>query len=518
MKQRISTTAFLTLGIYFLLIKSALSSIYPNQRNTRKKKPNVVLIITDQLRWDALGYMGNSVVKTPNIDKLAEQGIVFENTYCTSPLSSPSRVGLFSGLYPHTSGSITNNSRHFIKADEYSFVKTLHENGYVLGNAGKNDTWSDKFFDTYFDYREQYRHHGKEVGTLTKKDRELAEYMHKDPRKGEQYEKANIMLEGLIEEPAPFKPEKWITSRLTSDAIEFVDEYRDSTFFLHLSYPGPHWPQIVPEPYYSMYKTSDIPDLEGKNIDWTKHPFKHFVQSNALGFDEYTAEQRKKILAIYYGQITFIDQQIGRFLNHLNDKGLRENTIIIFIGDHGDFGGQFNLIGKTGGFYEPLIRIPMIIDFDKDMAFEKCDASISNIDVFPTILDHLGLSYPQNIDGKSFMSVLTGKKNQHRNEIYCEVGSGDKAPPPVPHDTYQEYAMKRASEDGGFWFIEYTVKGKSVMVKKDNWKYVYYRDDINEMYNLTNDPLELINLAGNEMYLKKENELKNLLLEWLLGN
>jgi len=488
----------------------------PVQKKDIKKK-NIIYINADQLRWDALGYMGNKVVKTPNIDRMAENGTVFTEVYCASPICGPSRVATFSGLYPHHSGSLTNHDEDFIQTDDYCFLTSLKENGFVLGQAGKNHSFSDEYFNKNFSFREQYGHWGKEYGHFTPQDSAVKKFMSKDPRDGEKFRNVDFMLEGLINESAPFKPEEWMTYRLTSDAIDFIDQNRDDQFFLHMAFPGPHFPQMIPEPYYSMYKTGDIPDLEAKDIDWTdQRPFKHFVQSMANDFDKYTDAERKKILAIYYGQISFIDDQIGRLVNYLEDNGLKENTIIIFTADHGDFAGRYNLIGKTGGFHEPLVRIPLIIDFNENDFLSNCNANISNIDLFPTILDYLGIKYPENIDGISFLPSLTNPNNKHRDVIFSEVGSGEKSPPPVSYESYPEYAKKRAKKDGGFWFIEYTVRGKSVMVKKDHWKYVYYRDDINEMYNTEADPLELNNLAGNEKYRQKENEMKDLILNWLL--
>jgi arylsulfatase A-like enzyme len=134
----------------------------------------------------------------------------------------------------------------------------------------------------------------------------------------------------------------------------------------------------------------------------------------------------------------------------------------------------------------------------------------------PTVFDYIGKSYPKQVQGKSFLNVLKGKKETHRDVIFSEVGRVETPPPTIPRDKYKAYSEKRAKDEGMFWFIDYTTKGRSVMIRKGDWKYNFYTGDINELYNLKVDPLELNNLIDKPKYAAIQKELNTQLIEWLL--
>ena len=229
-------------------------------------------------------------------------------------------------------------------------------------------------------------------------------------------------------------------------------------------------------------------------------------------------EDRRKILAVMYGQITFIDKSVGRLVAALKEKGLYDKTVIVFTADQGCLGGQFGLPCKTEGFYESLIRVPFIIKMPGDKNLNRVTpAQINNIDVMPTLLEYAGVKFDEKIDGQSFLPVLTRKMDAHRSVIYSEVGVPGLPPAPIPKADYPAYNKKR-SQDDMFWFIEYTTRGRSAMIREDGWKYCFYNGDLEELYHYDQDPLELTNLAINpEQQTRKEAMKKKLFAQGFVG-
>ncbi|MGE4490673.1 MAG: sulfatase, partial [Kiritimatiellales bacterium] len=474
-------------------------------------KTNILLITVDEQRWDTLSCMGNSVIKTPNIDRLAQDGILFQNAFTVSPLCVPSRTSFFTGIYPSRRERFSNHVTNQIASVDWTYLEALKNKGYRIGLAGKNHTFQPSYFKQWFDFREEYGHWGKEVGELTPSDSADKQFRHSEKRGATP---GGILVEGLIDAPEPFQENECMSARITDDALRFLEQDHGVPFFLHYSFPDPHWPTVVCEPYFSMYKDQlDKIALPGfDQIDWDTHPFAHYVQSQASGYDRYTEDERKKILAVYYGQISFIDSEVGRIIAYLKSNGLYDKTLIIYNSDHGNFGGQFGLVSKTKAFYESLIRIPLIMKLPGFAGGQVVSAQLENIDVLPTVFDYLGLPVPDDIDGKSFLPVLTGKKKEHRTAIYSEVGELGLPPPPISKEIYPAYNMQR-SEENMFWFIEYTTRGRCAMIRGNGWKYVYYNGDMEELYHYEDDPLELVNLAYHPEYLDLKKAMHKKLIQ-----
>ena len=477
--------------------------------------PNIVVIMTDDQRWDSLGCYGDKVVKTPNIDALANEGTRFKNAFSCAMLCCPSRTSFFTGRYASHNECFYNNKQSQIAAEKFSFVESLKKAGYQVGLAGKNHAFQEGYAKKWFDKFVEYSPWGKgeedEPGSLSPSDKAVRDFL---TTSGPKSSLGHKLLEGLIDFPEPFPEEQTITARIADDAIAFVDQNKDKPFFLHMAFPAPHWPNIVCEPYFSMYKSQlDKISLAGMDeIDWETHPFAHYVQSQCAGFDTMSKEDRRKILAVMYGQITLIDKSVGRLVAALKAEGLYDNTVIVFTADQGCLGGQFGLPCKTKGFYESLIRVPFIVKMPGDKQLQRVTpAQISNIDVMPTLLEFAGVKVDQKIDGQSFLPVLTNRTDVHRTVIYSEVGVPGLPPAPIPKANYPAYNKKRSVDDM-FWFIEYTTRGRCAMIREDGWKYCFYNGDIEELYHFAADPLELTNLAANPEQQARKAEMKRKLL------
>lgn len=218
-----------------------------------------------------------------------------------------------------------------------------------------------------------------------------------------------------------------------------------------------------------------------------------------------------------FGQITFCDKAIGMLIDKLKDLGLYEKTIIVFTADHGNFGGRYGLIGKTKAFYDALVKVPLIIHFPGIEGGNTYQAQLENIDVMPTIMEYLGFENPKEVKGKSFLPILRNEvPDLHRKVVFSEVGLPESPPDPMDFDAFKSYQQKRIEEDGTTWFLDYTVNGRAAMVKTEGWKYCFYTNDMEELYNCNADPLELNNLANNPSYKEKLQEMRELFKEQVL--
>jgi arylsulfatase A-like enzyme len=482
------------------------------------KPKNIILITVDEWRADHLGCMGHPLVKTPNIDRLAAEGIVFENANCVSPLCVPSRTSMFTGQYVNTNRSLFfRPSDHVNSTRGSGFVEALKSNGYKIGIAGKNHAFTDEYFDKWFDFREEYSHWGKMHGHITEADRKVAAYRHDEKREyfSNLTDDFDVMQEGLIEDPEPFAEKECISSRIADDAINFLDQYQEDPFFLYFSFPDPHWPHLVCEPYFSMYNPDDVQDVEAMELDWNSHPFAHYVQAHVNGFESYSLEDRRKIVAVYFGMITFVDKAIGRVMNRLKELGLEKDTLVVFTADHGCYGGRYGMVGKTKGFQEPLVQIPLIIKGD-GIQPRRTEAMVSNIDFLPTLFECIGLPPVRCAQGGSFLEVLHGESNVYRKEVFAEGGRPIDPPPVIPIEEYDEYRNRCKEKDGPRWFLDYTCNGRAAMIKTDRWKYCYYVGDRPELYDLKNDPQERNNLVGFEEHAGVREDLRNRLMDWVL--
>ncbi len=479
------------------------------------------MIVTDELNISCLGCYGDPFIKTPNIDRIAKNGIRFDEAYCIMPLCTPSRVSMFTGQYPSTHKRFFVDEASHIGAEVPTLVSSLKERGYTTALIGKNHCFNQSFLDKWFDVIEEYHHWGKVRGEMRPSDQAVFDWRHNDKRpmfdKLEQRGGKMGMGEGLIEDPEPFPPEECMTFRIAEDTESFLSKQGDKPFFLKYSFPDPHWPITVCEPYYSMYSPDLFDKLPGYNeVDWERHPFKHFIQSMAAGFDQYSEHDRKRMLAIYYGMITFIDDAVGRLLDALEQNGLMDNTLIMFTSDHGCFAGHLGMLGKTGGFYDSLMRIPLIVSGPGVESGKTSSSMISNIDFLPTIHEWLGFEPPDYSQGIAFNHLFESPTSEHRTEVYAECGTLKAPPPPFPFSDFEAENNRRSAEIGWQWFVDYTTNGHSAMIKKDGWKYCFNHSDMEELYHTEVDPHELNNLADDGGCYKIKETLKNKLMEWLL--
>ena len=434
-----------------------------------QKKPNIILIMTDQHRFDALGCMGNPAVISPNIDKIASEGVRFMNGYSSVPSCTPARSGLLTGMSPWHHGMLGYGrvARHY----KYELPRMLREAGYYTFGIGKmhwfpqkalhgfNGTLTDESGrveqDGYIsDYRDWFKLHAPGI----------------DP--DETGIDWNENRAGAYQLDEKLHPTHWIGAT----AVEFIQNYSlDKPLFLKVSFERPHSPYDPPQRFVDMYENAKIPSpVTG---DWDQKFAKIQGGKDAYygNFGEAFAENSRKY---YYANITFIDEMIGKIIQALKDKGIYDNTIICFTADHGDMLGDHYHWRKTYA-YEGSAHIPFIVKWPETMTAgisrgSKLENPVELRDFLPTFLDAAGAKIPEDIDGASLLTLIKDPKASWRPFIDME------------HATcYSQDNYWAALTDGV-------------------WKYIwFFRTGEEQLFNLVKDRAETEDLAGQKAYSKE---------------
>ncbi len=378
-------------------------------------RPNVLYLMTDQHNAQHMGCAGDPLVRTPNMDRIAESGVRFERAYCNNPICSPSRISYVSGQYPHTHGILGNNNFEFQDRNPNSVGAVFRRHGYqtaMIGKAHMIRDWDEEAYEhiRYCD--------------LTDADR-------CDPRKHHYFQYlidqgvADLYEDGSLprEHPAIAKKHavaelpyehsnEAFTGRETLKFLENRDENRP--FFVHMSFerPHPHW--MPSAEHADMYDPDDI-ELGPDVADWLENNFSGHpdvlaqMMRNRMGaFD--SLEELKQALAYHFALVTVIDMEIGRVLDYLEETGELDNTIVVYCADHGDFAGDHGLYMKNIGIYESVHRIPWLISYPGSPEGEvREDAIIESVDLYPTLCELSDVPAPEGVlDGRSIVPEVEG--------------------------------------------------------------------------------------------------------------
>jgi len=463
-------------------------------------KPNLVIVMTDQQRADFASMEGFPLETTPTLDALASRGVRFSRAYTPTPVCLPARCSMFTGRFPAAHGLRANYLDTSEMRCRTDMLQVLKQQGYATALVGKNHSHIDPQRD--LDYAEVYSHM---TGPIRTENREADE-------------KFNQWMEDLLhwvsEEPTPFPVDLQFPVRIVDSAIEVLKGRLAEPFFLWISFPEPHNPFQVPEPYFDMFPPDAVPDrccgpevLEQKGFpwDWERKLIEHYHP----GYDRLW----RRVRSNYCGMIRLIDDQLGRLVEHLESSRLSERTHLLFVADHGDFVGDYGLIRKGVGLAECLIRIPYVWSGPGVSCGAEPDALVSHVDVFPTVCDILDVQIPEGVQGRSLVPILTGRDYPVREfeSIYAEYGFGGLQWTEAGEDGFtwdqtfikgsDERERKQNANRIPITFDELnsiTQSGHVKMVRKGDWKLVHTFMGRRELYNLKNDPAELNNLINDE--------------------
>lgn len=434
-------------------------------------RPNILWLCTDQQRFDTIRSLGNPLIRTPNVDRLVHDGVAFTQAYCQSPVCSPSRASFLTGRYPRTTGCRQNGQT--IPADEVLVSRMFADAGYRCGLAGKLHlaSCSDgkpeiRIDDGYHDFR--WSHHPQPDWP----ENAYTQWLH---AKGQRWEdlyagpSTGYVKEGV---PTEFHQTTWCAKM----AIDFIRGNQGRPWFFSFNCFDPHHAFDPPPEYLSRYDPDQMPlpkqrphELEGKTtfqrLDsvWAHNSPGEF-HTQAMSEDD-----RRQVTAAYYAMVELIDDQIGRVLQALDETGQRENTLIIFMSDHGEMLGDHGLYFKGPHFYDEAIRVPLVISWPQKFRTDLCVTSLVElVDLVPTLLEAAELPVPERVQGRSLLPYLCGKPESAapRDSVYCEYYNSW-----THHDAY------------------------GTMLRSETAKIVvYHGTDQGELYDLQSDPDEFNNL------------------------
>ena len=442
---------------------------FGNSAAAQKQKYNVIIIASDDLR-PSLGCYGDKIVKTPNIDKLAARGVRFDRAFTQYPLCNPSRSSLLTGRYP-TQTDVMDNELYFraLHPEFVSLPQHFKANGYVTLRSGKifhggiddTDAWTE----------------GGEARNFTGAKRPPS---NADSAERVAHSDRIVVLDGNGEDSEDY--------RAATRAIEFLEKYKDKPFFLAIGSAKPHSPPSAPKKFFDLYDVDKIPlpvDFSERPAAPPGFPEISIARRNTdlfIGRDASPAQAREMIRA-YYASVSFMDDQVGRVLDALDRLHLRDNTIIVFWGDHGYHLGEKGKWSKAYSLFEIATRVPLIIATPQTKS-SVSPRTVQLLDLYPTLVELCGLKDPYQPSGKLEGHSLTPLlKNPSARWNYP-----------------------------GLSVVMYPRKlGKSVSTER--WHYVSW-DDGQSGEMLTDhlkDPHELKNLASDPAYAKTVADMKALL-------
>lgn len=441
-------------------------------------RPNILLLMADQLRMDCVGAYGNRVIHTPNLDRLAHEGVCFRNAYSTTPTCTPARSALLTGLGPWSHGMLGYSNMASLP---YPVEKprAMAEAGYYTTSIGKNH------------YRPIRNPHGYHHMV---QDEHCSYWFHKEGPQQEASWEERPDYESWFWSQAPDKdphltglgwndhrgrPFAYADERLHAThwtgetAVRFLEQYdRTEPFFLKVSFIRPHSPYDPPMRCFKMYEDADLPKAQvGK---WAARFAPRSSDANDLWHGKLPDDVIRTSRQAYYGSVTFVDEQIGRILDALTERKMLDNTLILFLADHGDMLADQNLWRKGYG-YEQSTHIPMLLRAPASMGPEYVGKTVTNAveirDVLPTFMEAAGLSIPPSIEGRSLLQLVRTNGEGWREYIDLE------------HN------------------ICYGPENHWNGLTDGEWKYLYLAlDGEEQLFHLAKDPYELEDLAQRPEY------------------
>jgi arylsulfatase A-like enzyme len=473
-------------------------------------RPNIVLVYTDQQRHDTIGALGNGTIRTPHLDRLVAEGVAFTHATTPSPVCMPARWSLHSGQWTSTHRCYSNHHPGLRPAADLPGI--LRTAGYRVGLSGKNHSFLRA---SEFDFWEE-RPRPRDGSAWQVRQSWVDEVQR------ERYPR-------LAEEPVPGGVAADPARAKTDAALRFVDTVAgdrddDRPFFLWLSYVHPHTPYMAAEPYYSMYRNAPIPEpvVEPEGLRAAGKPFRQvYHQRNNDAILPSSPEQVRKMRQVYYGQVSLVDAEIGRLLDHLDQRGLAENTLIVFTSDHGDYMGDHGMMTKSPSLYDCLVRVPLIVRWPGHVDKNRQDARFaSHVDLLPTFAAAAGAPRPEQAQGMDLLPFLRdgGTGGDMRSAALSEYG--------LPGLPYNE---ERISMSTGFDRIRFvnplndrlpwegnpvSLAGRIRMIRTHEYKYVEELEGTCELYDLVHDPHELVNLWNQPAYVAVQRELETRMRAW----
>ena len=452
----------------------------PNE-TTGERMPNILWVCTDQQRFDTIQGLSNDVIKTPNLQKFMADSVTFTEAFVQCPICSPSRASFMSGRYPHVTGLRANGQR--IRPTEQLVTRILADYDYTCGLSGKlhlSPCYGGRVEDRINDGYEVF-HWSHDISDGW-------------PLKNEWYvwlDRQGVKMPKLPAQHVwgmPIDPKFSQTAWCSDMAIQFIRQQREfNPWCFSVNIFQPHHPFFPTEEYLSHYDPAKMPNPAYKEGELSNKPIFQQVDhqgaygGSAISFAKTSAEEHRQITAAYYAMIEQVDTEIGRMLQVLEETGQAQNTIVIFMSDHGEMLGDHGMYLKGPYFYDCLTRVPLIIRWPGHFKGNvKVDSLVELVDIAPTLLEAAGIPVPSGMQGRSLMPLLLGKTQEHRDSVYMEYFDANA--------TFEIPPMLSC-------------------VRTAKWKLTLFdKPRTGELYDLEKDPGEVTNL-WNDPHCKDAQEM-----------
>lgn len=480
------------------------------------KPLNYLWICTDQQRFDTIGALGNPHIKTPNLDRLVREGTSFLRAFSQSPMCTPSRASFLTGRYPRSARSSINGNLTFSK-DETLVTKILADAGYTCGLVGKlhltsvHKRMEARTDDGYSTFKWSHHPYNSWPAGMNAYQDWLAE-------KGIDWLSAYGSSFGDWPAPKPYRlpdeihgisPEYHQTTWCAEEALNFMEQSKGKPWCVSVNIFDPHPPFDPPDVYKEKLNIEDMPlpkytegELDNKpseQKDCYENGNAHGIVTPTRGM---TDREKRQVVRDYYAEVMLIDDQVGRLIDYLDQTGQRNNTVIIFMSDHGELLGDHGMYWKGGFLYHALLHVPLIFSCPGLIQQGlQSDALVELVDIAPTILELSELPASKAMQGKSFAGILTGKDDPHHHKD-C---------------TYAEYyySAGRLHQVSATMYFD----GRYKVI-------VHHNDELGELYDLETDPCEFDNLWNvpehqelrSRMVLKCFNHAIECNIDRVLGN
>ena len=441
----------------------------------------------DQQRADCLSCAGHPVLRTPNMDRLAREGVRFTQAFTVSPLCMPARASFVSGLYPHNHGIWSNAGQ--LPPDDETFFHHLQRAGYYTAYVGKSHFYSHvsrhlREYEGYMHARGlDYVHETTGPWATLTTDSYMTDHWREkgllDIFRADYKERRAAGPCAVW--PSPLPVEEFLDSYIGRQAVAWIDGYQgDQPVCLFVGFGGPHDPWDAPGEYATMYRPADTPPAipPSDPPPWASEKAAKFLRARVAGMTE---EDVRKLRANYYGKISLVDYWFGQVLAACERRGWLGNTLVVFWSDHGEMAGDHGRLHKSV-FYESALRVPLILRWPgRILAGRASQALVENIDVFPTLLEAVGAAPSKRCFGRSLWPLLRGERQEHRQAVFSEVDTTT-----MVRTQRHKYALD--AEGDGFL-----------------------------LYDLRQDPQERANLLGKPAAAALDAELRDRLLRWLVA-
>lgn len=464
---------------------------------TDQKIPNIVIFIPDQWRGKDAGCLGNTHIRTPHTDRLAAEGVAFSNCFVQSTVCVPSRCSFMTGWYPHVRGHRTMN--HMLSPEEPFLLEQLMEQGYYVWWGGINDVVRVEEQNNVCNLRyraERSAANSVRPPAMTPEDRMF--YSH---------------YRGKVADHTIVSQD----DALVEGAIAFLQNKPPEPFCICLTLHDPHVPFQVDEPYFSMYDRDRLPTIIPKPREGMKPRHMELIREK-MGLNELDESDLKEILAVYYGMITKVDDALGRLTDAIRGSGFWDNTAVFVFSDHGEYAGDYHMVEKTqNAFEDSLTKVPLIIKYPNWIQVPErdhpVDALVELIDFYATVSELANLPQRHTHFGKSLVPLSTSATDLHREYVFCEGGA--LATETHTHET-------RVGREHVYWprlsvqNDDLKAHGKSLMVRTKQWKFIKRLYELDELYDLENDPAELHNLIDDKQYEEIRQSMLEHMINWYL--